>query len=253
MTGRLFSLMATVVFSTVVLSAAASASGEAPHWTYEGAEGPEHWATLNGDFAACGAGMEQSPVDLAHEAAFSADVETIDRGWAPFKPAIVNNGHTIQANVPEGNVTEFGGKEYDLLQVHFHSQSEHAIDGKRFPLEAHFVHKADDGSLMVLGVMLVEGAENAELAKIWGAMPSFKGEMQGSEAVDLGGLIPKNSKVFRYAGSLTTPPCTEIVNWTVFEKPVEVSAEQIAAFTKLYSDNARPLQSVNRRMILIGD
>ncbi len=119
--------------------------------------------------------------------------------------------------------------------------------------EAQCGEKAGEGSRVVLGVMLVEGAENGELAKIWGAMPSFKGEMQGSETVDLSGLVPRDSKVFRYAGSLTTPPCSEIVNWTVFEKPIEVSAEQIAAFTKLYPDNARPLQSVNRRMILIGD
>lgn len=253
MTGRFFSLLATAALSTIAVSTVAGASGSSSHWTYEGAEGPAHWAALNAEFAACGAGMEQSPIDIDRAAAYFADVETIDRGWTSFKPAVVNNGHTIQANVPDGNVTEFGGKHYDLLQVHFHSQSEHAFAGKRFPLEAHFVHKADDGSLMVLGVMLEAGAENEELAKIWRAMPSFEGEMQSSDLIDLGGLIPKNSKVFRYAGSLTTPPCSEIVNWTVFENPVEVSDEQIKAFTSIYPENARPLQSVNRRLILLGD
>jgi len=234
----------------LLLAGPALASGDQVHWGYTGDEGPARWADLSSEYAACG-GDQQSPVDLV--ATHETDDENLDLRWTPFAPEVVNNGHTIQANAPAGNETDFGGTTYTLLQVHFHHVSEHTIGGRHSPMEAHFVHKGPDGGLFVLGVMLVEGDENEDIAKIWAAAPATEGEAQAKAAVDFADLIPDHDDYYRYAGSLTTPPCSEIVDWVVFSEPIELSADQIAAFAALYPANNRPLQPRNRRFILRGD
>ena len=117
-------------------------------------------------------------------------------------------------------------------------------------MEAHFVHRLGTGGLAVLGVFLVAGAENATLAKVWEKMPSEEGEVELDGPIDLMPLLPKSRAYYRYAGSLTTPPCSETVLWTVFAEPVEISEAQIAAFAALYPMNARPVQEINRRFLL---
>lgn len=228
----------------------ALAAGNKPHWSYEGASGPESWGRLDESYAACTTGTQQSPVDLSR--AVRAEVGAGTIRWDPIElRSIVNNGHTIQVNTPGGSHLELDGSRYDLLQFHFHHESEHTVDGKQFPMEAHFVHKAaDGGGLAVIGVFLAEGPENAVLAPIWAAMPEAEGEAADDVTVDVKGLLPKSSAAFRYAGSLTTPPCSEVVAWTVMKQPVAASRGQIAAFAKLFPNNYRPTQPLNRRFIL---
>jgi len=220
------------------------------HWAYEGAEGPAHWGSLNSDFAACSLGAQQSPVNLTK--ALAGASEALALNWKPFAPVVLNNGHTIQAPAAEGNVTTFDGKPYAFQQVHFHHLSEHTIDGRHAPMEAHFVHKGADGKLLVLGVMIEEGKANPEIAALWEVAPQQSGEAPAKASVDFAKLVPSASKFYRYAGSLTTPPCSEIVQWVVFEEPITVSKEQIEAFAKLYPDNARPVQALNERTIVFG-
>ncbi len=127
------------------------------------------------------------------------------------------------------------------------------MDGKRYPMEAHFVHKAANGTgLAVIGIFFVEGPENTILKPIWSALPSRVGETFSSERVDAMGLLPAVSSAFYYAGSLTTPPCSEVVAWTVFKEPVSASSDQIGLFAQLFENNFRPIQPQNRRFILFG-
>ena len=119
-------------------------------------------------------------------------------------------------------------------------------------MEAHFVHKSAQGDLLVLGVFLVPGRTNGALKTILDAAPRSKGSQSAEATVDLTSLVPDDSAIFRYAGSLTTPPCSEIVSWVVYDRPVEVSPVQIEAFAELYPNNFRPTQSTNRRFILFG-
>lgn len=224
-------------------------SGE-KHWGYSGKEGPEHWAELSEENKAC-AGGQQSPIDLV--ATHGADNESVELNWESEPAEILNNGHTIQANVPKGSVTLFGGKRYALLQFHFHHMSEHTIKGRHSPLEAHFVHSGEDGSLLVLGVMFEPGKENAELEKVWAVAPSKPGSATTNGAVTPASLIPGGQKFYRYEGSLTTPPCSEIVHWVVYTKPLAASQAQIDAFAMLYPRNNRPVQALNRRFVLVGD
>ncbi len=230
----------------------ALAAGDEVHWSYDGANGPNSWGELDASYAACGSGTQQSPIDLSGAVSAKSDAGPIK--WKPIKlGSIVNNGHTIQVNTPNGGHMELNGSRYNLLQFHFHHMSEHTVDGKRFPMEAHFVHKAANGDgLSVVGVFFVEGPESPVLAPIWAALPKQEGEVSIDASVDPRGLLPTSSAAFRYAGSLTTPPCSEVVAWIVLKEPVSASVDQIAAFAKLFSNNFRPIQPLNRRFILFG-
>ena len=227
-------------------------SEESPHWSYSGDEGPGHWGSLSPDYAACSGGAEQSPIDLA--GAIQAEIAPADIAWrAMSQYGVVNNGHTIQVNVPEGNRTTVLGKDYAMLQFHFHHASEHTMDGQHFPLEAHFVHRAADGSLSVIGVLFAQGAENAALSTVWSVMPTAPGDVNvDGRPVDPIGMLPEARSAYLYYGSLTTPPCSEVVTWVVMSTPITASAGQIAEFDAVYRANYRPVQPLNRRLLLLG-
>ena len=220
-----------------------------PHWTYGGEGGPEHWGELGPENKPCAVGMQQSPIDLA--GALSAKVAAPVPRWIPAKGAeVVNNGHTLQVNVEQGGGVSLGGKDYVLKQFHFHHPSEHTIDGKSFPLEVHFVHAAEDGDLAVIGVMFEEGAANPNLDPIWSTAPVSEGHAKAPGTIDAFAFMPPTVGVYRYEGSLTTPPCSETVHWTVMSTPVTASSGQIAAFASLFPWNARPVQPLHRRYVL---
>lgn len=233
------------------LLATSGAALAAEEWSYATPTGPEEWGGISSDYVACGAGRHQSPIDLTGALAAAFDPASLD--WSAFaQPTVENNGHTIEVHAADGNTLTFDGTPYALLQFHFHSESEHTVDGVRFPMEVHFVHRAEDGNLAVLGVFVTEGAENPELGKVLGAAPEARGEAESEEPISPTGLLPGSNQSYLYSGSLTTPPCSEIVTWIVMADPIEVSAEQIAAFRELYEGNFRPVQPLNRRLLLVG-
>lgn len=225
------------------------AKPHSPHWSYGGEGGPEHWGDLGQDNRACSIGLQQSPIDIA--GALSADVSAPTLHWTSASSAqVVNNGHTLQVNVAGSGRLELAGKDYDLKQFHFHHPSEHTIDGKTFPLEVHFVHAASDGDLAVIGVMFEPGAVNPALNPIWAVAPAKEGAAEAAGEIQLAAFRPKDRALYRYEGSLTTPPCSETVHWTVMSQPITASPSQIAAFAQLFPMNARPVQPLNRRYVL---
>lgn len=220
-------------------------------WSYEGETGPAFWASLSDEYAACGAGTQQSPIDIDTATVLDAQIDPVVPAWNPSEYDVVNNGHTIQVDVEGENSVVVNGAVYNLAQFHFHHPSEHTIDAAAAPMEAHFVHMASDGqSAAVIGVMIEEGEENPVLAQIWGQIPAAVGEVDGAGTVDPNGLLPASLDYYNYAGSLTTPPCSEIIDWVVLQEPITASKEQIDAFAALYPMNARPVQDLNRRKIL---
>ena len=225
------------------------AAEHAAHWSYEGEGAPQHWGELDAANKVCAIGSQQSPIDI--NGAISADLAAIDLKWADRAATIVNNGHTIQLNFAEGSTLTRGDTTYKLLQVHFHRPSEHLINGKPFPMEAHFVHRADNGALAVLGVLIAGGGSNEAFSKIIATMPAEHGPAVPADAsINPKALLPAKLGYYRYQGSLTTPPCTEIVDWLLLTDYITVSTEDILAFAKLYPMNARPVQSDNRRFVL---
>lgn len=249
--------LAILALPLAIISACSTLSSAEPvtaenkqqvHWSYEGATGAPHWGTLKSEYATCAAGTQQSPIDFS--AARSATINAPNVNWSPFKPVIVNNGHTISVNAPTGSSIVLDGKTFQLLQFHFHAASEHTVNGKQYPLEVHFVHQAQDGSLGVLGVFFKQGAENPTLAQIWGAAPSVIGQIAGETMIDPANLLPQDKGFYRYEGSLTTPPCSEVVSWVVYKQPIELSKPQIEAFSSVFVNSFRPTQPLHRRFVL---
>jgi len=232
------------------LCASRAFAAEDAHWSYEGDAGPARWGALAKDNVACSAGSQQSPLNIV--GAIKADLPDLRIEWLKDSGRIVNNGHTIQLNAPPGGRLTAGDVVSELVQFHFHAPSEHRVDGQLFPMEAHFVHsKANGDGLGVLGVFLVEGKPNPTFALLADAFPKQAGaEAPAPAGADPRDLAPASLKYWKYEGSLTTPPCSEVVDWWVCSDPVEVAKADIAKFTALYSMNARPVQDAARRLIL---
>ena len=221
-----------------------------PHWSYEGKGAPQHWGELSADFRSCQLGMEQTPIDLDGGVKAQFDKPFVLE-YASVAGRIVNNGHTIQVNTDKGCSCSIEGTAYGLAQFHFHHPSEHLLSGKALQMEMHFVHKAQSGALAVIGVFVQEGAANALLAPVFDHMPAKEGgEHPLAPAFDPSGFFPAERAYYRYMGSLTTPPCSEGLTWTVFKEPIEASREQIQKFAALFPHNARPVQKRNHRFLL---
>jgi carbonic anhydrase len=219
------------------------------HWSYEGEEGPTHWADLDPTWAVCASGKRQSPIEIADSV--TPHVDDLSFDYQPSPLDLVNNGHTVQVNYEAGSHLVIRGASYDLVQFHFHAHSEHRLAGHFAPLEVHLVHKNASGGLAVIGVLIEEGATNAALESVFENLPKASGEKLhlDQSSFDATELLPEAFESFHYDGSLTTPPCSEGVNWHVLAAPITASAEQLAKFTALYANDARPLQALEDRPI----
>jgi carbonic anhydrase len=179
------------------------------------------------------------------------DLENIVFSYQPSNLNIINDGHTIQVNYDEGSYIEVDGVRYDLLQFHFHAPSEHLIEGQPSDAELHLVHKSAGGITAVVGLFLLQGdVENAFLAPVFDNLPAEEGQVLIIDTqVNVAYILPMGKGTYRYGGSLTTPPCTEGVNWFLMTLPIEISVDQLAAFTAIVDANNRPVQPLNDRIV----
>lgn len=220
----------------------------AAHWDYAGEFGPEAWGKMKPEFAACATGQRQSPIDI--RGGITVQLEPIQFDYRPSGFSVIDNGHTVQVNLPAGNAITVLGRRYELKQFHFHRPSEERINGRQFDMVAHLVHQDAEGRLAVVAVLLDRGVAQPVVQAVWNALPLEKGEDQAAPgAIDLNRLLPEDRRYYTYMGSLTTPPCTEGVLWMVMKTPVPVSPEQVQIFSHLYPMNARPVQSAAGRLI----
>ena len=230
-----------------------------PHWTYDE---QKKWGVLvdptynpKFPYAECAIGQKQSPVNIdSTDVHKTDDIDEMNIDYAANPLSVTNNGHTLRVNVSSGNL-HIGRNLYSLAQYHFHAPSEHHLDGTGYPLEIHFVHGTEDGRLAVIAVFMQTGEFNPEFQKILDAAPQKAGATTTDDATlsDPNLLLPKNRKNFyTYAGSLTTPPCNEGVQWYVMTETVQASAEQIEWFINTYyRNNARGEQRLNGRHLLM--
>jgi carbonic anhydrase len=228
------------------------------HWDYKGKAGPENWASLDPEFALCGDGKEQSPIDLTGavpiedagiERRVSETVLTFTQRARVMD--LVDNGHTIQITNDVPMSTELGGIRYEMVQFHFHAPSEHTIDGEHTPLEAHFVHKSAAGELAVIGILVEEGAHDVIWEPIIASLPDGPDDDRHVEGLDLdmSELRPLPRRYYRYEGSLTTPPCSEGVQWVVMAEKRQISRAQMEAMVSHLHHNNRPIQPLGSRKI----
>ena len=218
------------------------------HWDYEGEGGPENWSKLDPKNTSCAIGQRQSPIDIRD--GIKVDLEEIKFGYRPSNFRIIDNGHTVQVEVGENSIS-LTGKTYELVQFHFHRPSEEKVNGQRFDMVVHLVHKSDDGQLAVVAVLLERGNENPTIQTLWNNLPLEKNlaVQPPTTQIDLTTLLPPSRGYYTYMGSLTTPPCSEGVLWLVMKQPVQVSQDQINIFSRLYKNNARPIQPTAGRVI----
>ena len=222
------------------------------YWSYEGATGPEHWGDLDPTYAACKAGKEQSPIDIRN--AEKAELPAIRFEYKSGPLKIINNGYTaVRVNYApgNGNFLTVGDKRYELTQFHFHRPSEEYIHGKTYDMVIHLMHEASDGKVAAVAVLLKTGSANATIRQLWEYMPKTAGkeaEISGVQ-IDPAGLMPHNTSYYTYMGSVTAPPCSEGVTWFVLKTSMDISAEEISAFAKLYPHDVRPPQPLNGRVV----
>ena len=230
---------------------------------YEGSIGPDSWGDLDPGWATCKTGRSQSPINISMERAIRGNLPDIVFDYQETAFNILNNGHTVQVNYDPGSYIEFAGIRYDLLQFHFHSPSEHVFQsGAQFEVEMHLVHRSAAGELAVVAVLINQGEENPvlpEVRRIQQILPRAEGSRYFLEAgFNVGDLLPVDRRPFVYTGSLTTPPCSEGVQWLVLREPIELSAEQIEALNEALDNlefaseagtNNRPAQPLNGRKV----
>lgn len=233
-------------------AAAAAAIAAAPKhgtvWSYEGESGPANWSKINVDWAKCGTGNRQSPIDLRD--GIKVNLEQISFDYHPSSFSEVNNGHTISVKVGGGNFITVGNTTYELQEFHFHRPSEEKINGKGTEMVIHLVHRSAEGKVAIIAVLLERGQPHRLLQTIWDNLPLEKFDaVSPSIVIDPTDALPERRDYFTYMGSLTEPPCTEGVLWMVFKQPMQASPAQMALFSRLYPLNARPIQSTAGRMI----
>src|SRR5437016_12532588 len=185
----------------------------------------------------------QSPIDIKD--ARKADLPTLKFDYHAVSLNIIDNGHTIQVNYAPGSTLKVGERIYTLKQFHFHHPSEEHVDGKTLRLVAHLVHADADGHLAVVAVLFELGSANPLIDTLWTNIPSEKEKPQDipSVSIQVQDLLPDERDYFTYAGSLTTPPCSEGVSWFVLKSYATVSPQQVAAFARS-EEHTSELQSL---------
>lgn len=220
------------------------------HWGYTGNISPEHWGELSDDYKAAKDGKKQCPINIT--GAKDVDLPALQLSSKASKVSVENNGHTIEVALKNSdNTLKFGNNTYTLEQFHFHAPSENQIDGKTYPLEEHFVYKTKDNKITVVSVLYQYGANNKALKSVWRNMPKkAERKIKLAKTININQMFPKDLSYYNFEGSLTTPPCTEGVNWIVFKKQKNISRAQVKKFSKtLGFSNNRPIQKLNGREI----
>ena len=255
-------LMAVVTFSGI-------ASAQA--WNHNPASpiGPLHWGTVTPSFATCGdsvtgeVGMMQSPIDIVPGNALAAIFIPPLFNYKPTPLKIENTGHYIEVPYDPTSYLFVGLQPtdaYQLLQFHFHAPSEHTLNGVRYDAELHLVHSNSIGETAVIGVLLTSSLAGLPIFDtIMANSPASPGEVELSEEVNVSDLLPVGRGFYRYAGSLTTPACTEGVQWFLLKNPVPITPGALAKLHILiglfpnyggYPNNNRPITNLNDRTVL---
>ncbi|KAK3123641.1 hypothetical protein QOZ80_8AG0633980 [Eleusine coracana subsp. coracana] len=220
--------------------------------------GPEHWGAIKQEWAACGTGRMQSPIDLSDQrVSLMCSLGYLKHSYRAAEASIVNRGHDIMVKF-KGNTGSLviNGTAYNLLQVHWHTPSEHTINGRRYDLELHMVHQSATNKTAVIGVLYKVGSPDEFLCKLEPFLKLIADQKDREEPigqVDPRDALGRSYAYYRYMGSLTTPPCTEGVVWTVVREVRTVSKYQLQLLREAVHDgfenNARPLQELNNRDI----
>lgn len=233
-------------FLILSLSIILGLSAFAADWDYSSGENsPNYWEGI------CQTGKNQAPIDIK-DAISVKKMPVIAFNYSDKTTSYVdNNGHTIQFTLKSPEKIKIGDRDFDLVQLHFHSPSENTINSKFFPVEMHLVHRDNVGNIAVVAIMFKNGNANKALAELWQDLPQKAGaKIKIEKTINLNDLLPSNHTYYRFNGSLTVPPCDEGVIWVVMKTPMTLSEAQLKTFNELYKGNNRPIQPLNARLVL---
>ncbi len=228
-------------------------------WSYEGANGADHWGDLDPEYATCKTGREQSPIDIHGAAKASLAALRFEYKGAPLAH-FVNNGYTVRVNYPagNGNVLVVGDTRYELTQFHFHRPSEeYVLTGKTRAIWSSSLHAFAAGTRSDTGRRSIghDGPREQRLPSNCMRTCATESWRRCGRSCACSRLNPSwppaawRAPTYVYQGSLTAPPCREGVTWYVLKAPVTLSPEQINAFAALYPHDVRPLQPLNGRVV----
>ncbi len=245
--------LASLLLACLKPLAQAHDEGPVHPWGYEGGTGPQHWGEVEQDHSKhlmCREGVRQSPINIDNVPGLKLGKPRTHYSKAPLR--LTNNSHTIMMSYPKGSYVEWEGEVFDLVQLHFHHPSEHLVQGKRYEMEIHMVHKTEDHQYAVIAILANHGKGNETIQNLWNHIPAQIDQVlvEPDQWIDANGLFPDSNTYYYYNGSLTTPPCTENVTWFVLEEPIEVSKDQIEYFRKFIEHNARPAQKIKHRIVV---
>ncbi|XP_020204751.1 alpha carbonic anhydrase 7 [Cajanus cajan] len=257
-------LMALVLLSCPIIMSQEVEDESEFNYDVKSEIGPFNWGDIKPEWSKCKNGSMQSPIDLLNERVqIVSHLGTLQMNYRPSNATLKNRGHDIKLAWLAGtSYLQINGTQYVLKQFHWHSPSEHTIDGKRLDLELHMVHETPSGQTAVIGMLYKVGTvPDPFLALLTKHLVTISNST-GAEK-DVGVMDPRLVKIsisgtqyYRYVGSLTTPPCTEDVSWTILREMRSVSREQIRLLREAVHDdsgvNARPLQPINNRFVLLN-
>ena len=242
-----FSVLAALFLGTAAMAAAQNPA----NWSYEGKNGQLAWSKLDPAWAACSKGHEQSPIDI-RGAKLDKTLKPIEFHYMSGPVTLENTGLTIVAHVDRGSYIVVDGVRYDLVSFDFRHPGEEPVKGRFDDMSIHLLHKSADGKMVIVAVRVVEDRSmgNAILAMLWDHLPKVAHKTETiTDMVNPGGLLPADRSYWTYTGSLTTPPCTEGVQWFVLEQEVTLSRDQLLTFGAIFKVNSRPLQDPHGRRI----
>ncbi|KAF5178336.1 Alpha carbonic anhydrase [Thalictrum thalictroides] len=223
----------------------------------ESGKGPKEWGKIHPEWKTCDNGDMQSPIDVLNtRVEVMHNLGKLKRDYQPSNATVKNRGHDIMVRwIGDAGSININGTKYNLKQCHWHSPSEHTFNGSRHQLELHMVHESSDGKMAVVGITYKHGRPDSFLEKIIPHITEV-----GTEERDIGVTNPGDIKVgsrkyYRYIGSLTVPPCTEGIIWTIVKKVRTTSKEQVAALREAVHDNcetnSRPIQQKKGRKVML--
>ncbi len=210
--------------------------------------GPGHWGDLDHAFEECTKGIHQSPVNISKTEKVA--LPALEFTYGSVAPVILNNGHTVQVNPGAGQKLKVGDQSYELLQFHFHTPSEEAVSSKRAPMVAHFVHKNAEGKLGVVALLIDIGKTPSALDAVFDHLPREGEKITVDDlSLNLAAALPKGLGYYNLEGSLTTPPCSEGVNWMILKEHATLTHAHVRAFQRIFHANARPVQPLHDRVV----
>lgn len=266
---------ATSINSLLLLASTASAclykraETKGPQWSYGGVTGPLQWHHLDPSFEKCASGTNQSPIDIEIGASTTKEIANIQMKY-PKKGdfEIFNNGHTLELTPLEygetpdytksNYTTVLEGDEFKLMQFHFHTPSEHRLNGMSYPLEVHFVHVCPETKKnAVVGIFfdIAYGPSNDFCQKLAPVPTRFTSGgisdvKEKDQSAELKGLPLKKIQehlaahpAYHYSGSLTTPPCSEEIKWYVSKEPLKLDVGEFLRFKEIMKFNSRFTQN----------